>query len=62
MTSGNLSAQLGTLENSGYIAVRKAFLGKKPFTGVSLTPAGKIALERYLDEMESLLASLKAGC
>jgi DNA-binding MarR family transcriptional regulator len=61
MTSGNLSAQLGTLETAGYIAIQKSFQGKKPFTGVSLTPAGKLALERYLDEMESLLASLREG-
>ncbi len=60
MTAGNLSAQLSTLEAAGYVGITKSFQGKKPFTGVRLTPAGKSALERYLDEMEALLASLKA--
>lgn len=61
MTSGNLSVQLGTLEEAGYITIRKAFVGKKPFTGISLTPAGEMALERYLDELESTLSLLRNG-
>jgi DNA-binding MarR family transcriptional regulator len=61
MTSGNLSVQLTTLEEAGYVEIRKVFLGKKPFTGISLTPAGEIALERYLDGIESMLSSLRKG-
>jgi DNA-binding PadR family transcriptional regulator len=61
MTSGNLSVQLGTLEEAGYVSIRKAFVGKKPFTGASLTPVGKMALERYLDELESMLSMLRSG-
>ncbi|MCX7028151.1 MAG: transcriptional regulator [Spirochaetes bacterium] len=59
MTAGNLSAQLSTLEEAGYIALRKTFIGKKPFTGVSLTLSGDKALEQYLDEMESMLAAAR---
>ena len=59
MTAGNLSVQLGTLDEAGYIAVRKAFIGRKPYTGASLTPMGERALEKYLDEMESMLALLR---
>ena len=61
MTAGNLSVQLGTLEEAGYILLRKAFVGKKPYTGASLTPIGKMALERYLNDMESTLALLRDG-
>jgi DNA-binding HxlR family transcriptional regulator len=61
MTAGNLSTQLSTLETVGYIAIKKTFIGKKPFTGIRLTPSGKAALEYYLDEMESLLSALKKG-
>ena len=61
MTSGNLSVQLGTLEEAGYVTIRKAFVGKKPFTGASLTPAGEMALEHYLDELESMLSLLRNG-
>ena len=61
MTAGNLSVQLGTLEEAGYILLRKAFVGKKPYTGASLTPIGEMALERYLNEVESMLALLRDG-
>lgn len=58
MTAGNLSVQLATLESSGYVATKKSFVGRKPYTGISLTPAGKTALENYLGEMEAMIASL----
>jgi len=61
MTAGNLSVQLGTLEEAGHIRLRKSFVGKKPYTGVSLTPQGAHALDNYLNEMESMLAMLRAG-
>lgn len=61
MTAGNLSVQLGTLEAAGYITVRKAFIGRKPFTGASLSPLGERALANYLDGMESILALLRKG-
>ncbi|HEY9054961.1 MAG TPA: transcriptional regulator [Rectinemataceae bacterium] len=59
MTAGNLSAQLATLEAAGYVRLMKGYSGKKPYTGVSLSLKGERALERYLDEMEQLLKTLK---
>jgi DNA-binding HxlR family transcriptional regulator len=59
MTAGNLSVQLGTLEEAGYIFIKKIFVGKKPYTGLSLAPAGSLALERYLDEVQSMLSLLR---
>ena len=59
MTAGNLSVQLGTLEEAGYISIRKTFIGKRPFTGLSLAPEGALALERYLDNMQSMLSLLR---
>ena len=59
MTAGNLSVQLGTLEEAGYIQLRKTYVGKKPYTGICLTPPGANALDRYLNEMESMLSSLR---
>lgn len=61
MTAGNLSVQLGTLEDAGYISIRKAFVGKKPYTGLSLAPEGALALERYLDNLQSMLSLLRNG-
>lgn len=58
-TAGNLSVQLRTLEKSGYITIKKEFIGNKPQTSVSLTGQGRSALENYLSEMESLLRGLR---
>jgi DNA-binding MarR family transcriptional regulator len=58
MTAGNLSVQLATLESSGYVKVKKSFVGRKPYTGISLTPEGKNALENYLGEMQTMIAAL----
>jgi DNA-binding MarR family transcriptional regulator len=60
-TAGNLSVQLKTLEEAGYIMSVKRFVGNKPFTGLSLTVEGEKALAAYLNELEVIVASLKGG-
>jgi DNA-binding HxlR family transcriptional regulator len=56
-TDGNLSVHLRKLEDAGYVAIDKRFVGKKPLTEVSLTPPGRAAFIRYLDAMASLVVS-----
>ena len=56
VTKGNLSVQLRKLEEAGYVAIDKAFVGKKPQTTVALTPAGRVAYIAYLDAMKKLIA------
>ncbi len=60
-TAGNLSVQIKVLEEAGYVSVDKRFVANKSFTGVSLTNEGQKALSAYLAEMETIIASLKAG-
>jgi DNA-binding MarR family transcriptional regulator len=60
-TAGNLSVQIKILEEAGYVRVEKRFVAKKSYTGVSLTNEGQKALSAYLAEMETIIASLKAG-
>lgn len=55
-TDGNLSVQLRKLEEAGYVAIGKAFVGKKPQTTVTLTPDGRKAYIAYLDAMKKLIA------
>lgn len=43
LTQGNLSAHLNKLEAAGFIAVEKAFVGKRPRTTLTLTDAGRRA-------------------
>jgi DNA-binding MarR family transcriptional regulator len=60
-TAGNLSVQLRTLEEAGYIEISKKFVANKSYTGVRLTSSGQRALSAYLGELEVIVASLKVG-
>jgi DNA-binding MarR family transcriptional regulator len=60
-SAGNLSVQLKTLEEVGYLRIDKRFVANKSYTGVSLTDAGQGALVAYLAELEVIVASLKGG-
>jgi DNA-binding MarR family transcriptional regulator len=59
LSAGNLSIQLKTLEEAGYLSIQKSFRNNKPFTAVTLSPKGKKALEAYLGELEFIVASLR---
>jgi DNA-binding MarR family transcriptional regulator len=59
LTAGNLSVQISNLESAGYVKTEKTFKDKKPFTLVSITPAGAKALKAYLDTMESIIRQFK---
>ena len=58
-TDGNLSVHARKLEDAGYVNCSKTFAGRTPKTEFSLTPAGRRALERYLDHMEALLGRMR---
>lgn len=59
LTSGNLSIQLKTLEEKGFVKQVKTIANKKTNTNISITKKGKEALLSYLDEMEELLSHIK---
>jgi DNA-binding MarR family transcriptional regulator len=54
-TDGNLSVHLRKLEDAGYVAVEKSFVGRKPLTRLTLTPGGHAAFVRYLDAIGKLV-------
>jgi DNA-binding MarR family transcriptional regulator len=56
-TQGNLGANLITLEEAGYIAIEKSFVGRKPLTRARITPEGREAFRRYLLQMAKLVES-----
>ena len=58
-TDGNLSVHARRLEEAAYIQCTKSFEGRLPRTEYRLTPAGRKALERYLDHMESLIRATR---
>lgn len=58
-TDGNLSVHGRKLEEAGYVSCTKEFEGRMPRTEYRLTRAGRLALERYLDQMEALIAATR---
>ena len=61
LSAGNLSVQLKTLEEAGYVNIAKSFKDNKPWTGIALTVEGKKAIEAYVCDLEVIVASLRGG-
>ena len=55
LTDGNLSVHLRILEEAGYVAIRKSFVGRKPRTDLRLTEPGRKAFKAYLDVLERIV-------
>ncbi len=51
LTQGNLTIHLQKLEEGGYVAVKKDFVGRKPRTTAKITAKGRKA---FLDHLEHL--------
>jgi DNA-binding MarR family transcriptional regulator len=60
-TGGNLSVQLRTLEEAGYVKIEKRFVAHKPYTGVRLTLKGEKAITAYLGNLEVIVTALRGG-
>ncbi len=58
-SDGNLSVHARKLEDAGFIACAKSFVGRKPLTEYSLTSQGRSALEGYLDHMEAVIRATR---
>ena len=59
LSDGNLSVHARKLEEADYVACEKGFEGRVPRTEYRLTPAGRDALQRYLDHMEALIRAVR---
>ena len=55
LTDGNLASHARALEEAGYIACAKQFVGRRPNTTYSATPAGREAFRRHLDALEEFI-------
>ena len=56
-TDGNLGAHIETLAKAGYVAVDKAFVGRKPQTTVTATAAGRGAFARHVATLQEIIAA-----
>jgi DNA-binding MarR family transcriptional regulator len=57
-TDGNLSVQARRLEEAGYVICDKKFEDRKPKSTYRLSPAGRAALENYLETLSNLLPDI----
>jgi DNA-binding MarR family transcriptional regulator len=57
LTDGNLGAHLERLEAAGYLAIRKAFISRKPRTFVRLTRTGRRKFEDYTEALRSIISA-----
>ena len=60
-TDGNASIHLRKLEDAGYVAMTKRFVGRKPQTLYALTARGRKALLDYVAHLETLLPPASGG-
>lgn len=59
-TDGNLSLHARRLESVGYVSRSRTRVGRTSHTEYRLTPAGRRALARYLDDLEALVRTTRA--
>ena len=55
IADGALGAHLRKLEDSGYVACKREFVGRRPRTTYSLTPVGRRALKQYMETMQQII-------
>ncbi len=55
LSFGNLSSHMTKLEKTGYVKIKKKFIGKKPHTMIELTKKGRIAFDKYRKDMKKVL-------
>lgn len=60
-TDGNLSSNISTLEQYGYVKVKKRFIEKTTNTSYSITKLGRKALQDHLAALEALIRGVTPG-
>lgn len=56
LSDSALSKQLATLEQAGYVEVRKSFVGKRPRTSVKLSRYGRGAFDGHVAALQQIVA------
>lgn len=59
VTDGNLASHLKTLEENGYIIVKKGFVGRKTNTTYQCSKLGEKAFKEHLAVLEKLIKNMK---
>jgi DNA-binding MarR family transcriptional regulator len=59
VTDGNLASHIKPLEESGYLVIKKGFIGKKTNTTYAASKAGVAAFKSHLSALEKMIRSTK---
>jgi DNA-binding transcriptional ArsR family regulator len=55
LSDSALSKQLSTLEEAGYVQIRKTFIGKRPRTSARLTGTGLAAFKQHVAALQQIV-------
>lgn len=58
-SDGAVGPQLLKLEEIGYLKCVKSFVARRPKSTYSITPAGRKALHKYLDQMQAVIDAVR---
>lgn len=58
LTDGNLSRNLTRLADAGYVRIEKVIEGRRPRTWLTVTRAGRVALEAEVAALREIIAGL----
>ena len=61
LSDGAIGPQLLKLEEIGYLACAKSFVARRPKSTYRITPAGRKALLKYLDQMQAVIDAVRSG-
>lgn len=56
LSDSALSKQLTTLEDAGYVDIRKTFVGRRPRTSARLSARGRQAFEAHVAALQEIVA------
>ena len=49
------------LEEIGYLKCAKSFIARRPKSTYTITPAGRKALLKYLEQMQAVIDAVRSG-
>jgi DNA-binding MarR family transcriptional regulator len=61
VTAGNLSRHLQVLEEAGLVRIEKGYDGRRPRTWVRVTRPGRHALQRELEHLKQIIATVEGS-
>jgi DNA-binding transcriptional ArsR family regulator len=59
LSDSTLSKRVSHLNDTGYVEVRKGYVGKRPRTWLNLSPAGRAALGAHIAKLQEIATQVE---